>query len=413
MDLRKAVRGLLCVFGLSFAASSAFAQHTQITGFVDYAGGEHIYYLDANSHLNQQFYIMGTSWQSQDLTATYGGNTANADSPLTSYADANNGQHVFYVDTSGDLNQLYYPGSGTTWYPQDLGTSYSLPGVVGNSLASLINPATDNQNVYYIDQFGHIQNAFYIGTGTAWQDQDLIGLYGGNTAVSGSPLIAFYDLPGGVSGGQHVVYLDSSGNVNQLFYPGYGTTWYPQNLTSLASGAVAAAGTSNLTAYVDRSGDQHIVYEDASNNIDQLIYTPSTNTWIVQNLSSYGGNTPESASHLASYIDATGAQHIAYLDGSQNVNQMFYSSGNTWTTQNLTGAFGGNVAGAGSVLLAFPLYGDAFMIGQHIAYLDGSDNINQLFYPASGGTSWIWQNLTSYGGNAPALVPASAVSTDQ
>jgi hypothetical protein len=122
---------------------------------------------------------------------------------------------------------------------------------------------------------------------------------------------------------------------------------------------------------------------------------------------------PEKDSHLASYIDFDYFQHIVYLDVNQHVNQIYYpNSGTSWTTQDLTGTFGGNTAGTASVLAAFPTFGDQFMVGQHVAYLDGSDNVNQLYYPASGGTSWFWQNLTAaYNGNTPAILPVFSVST--
>lgn len=408
MDLRKASRGLLCVvFGLSVAATSVFAQKTQLTAFVDDGGGQHILYLDANSHLNQLYYLMGTTWLPQDLTASYGGNTPAANGPLTSFIDGMSpaGQHVFYLDSNQHLNQLYYPGSGTTWIPQDLTANYAsgLPTAAsGSSLASFFLPMDGSEHVFYLDGSNDVVQFYYSASDNTWTLQPIF-VYGGNTPASGSPLVAFADT----SSGQHVLYLDSNGHVNQLYYPGTGTAWIPQDLTG-SYGGNTADSASNLTAYVDFFGGQHIVYEDGSQNINQLYYVGTGTTWSAQNLTaSYGGNTPAAGSHLGSYVDGSGTQHIVYLDGNQHINQLYYITnlgGTTWYTQDLTGLYGGNTAGSGSVLVAFPMSGDQFSLGQHIAYLDGSDNVNQIFYTTSTNT-WTPQNLTSsYGGNTPAIV---------
>lgn len=418
MDLRKASRGLLCVFGLSFAATSVFGQKTQLTAYVDDTGGQHILYLDANSHLNQLYYLMGTTWLPQDLTGSFGGNTPNANSSLTSFIDGSTpaGQHVFYLDSNQHLNQLYYPGTGTTWIAQDLTASYAsgLPTAASGSwLASFFLPMDGSEHVFYLDGSNNLVQFYYPGTGTTWTLQPL-SVFGGNTPASGSALVAFADN----NSGEHVVYLDSNGHINQLYYPGTGTAWIPQDLTATAGGNTPAT-TSNLTAYLDFTGGQHIAYEDSNQHINQIFYIPTSNTWMAQDVTAtQGGNTPASNSHLASYVDNLsglgGGEHIVYLDGSQHVNQLYYpATGTTWFPQDLTGTFGGNTAGSSSVLVAFPMSGDQFSIGQHIAYLDGSDNVNQIFYTPSTNT-WMSQNLTSsYGGNAPAIVSTGSDSFSQ
>lgn len=395
----------MCIFGQLLMATSAFSQHTQITGYQDNAGGQHIFYLDANSHLNQLYYLSGTSWQTQDLTALYGGNTPAAGSPLTSFVDSTSGQHVFYLDSNKHLNQIFYPGSGDQWIPQDLTGTYApnIPGPNGTSLASVYDTEDGSEHVFYVDTSNLVDEMYYPGDGgvTTWSVGPISLAYGGNNAASSSPLAAFEDF----SFGLHVIYLDSNNNINQLYNPGGATAWLAQDLTASYGGNVPAS-TSNLTTFLDTSQVQHIAYEDSSQHLNQLFYSGGT-SWSAQDLTAlYGGNSPEMASHLASYVDSASYQHIVYLDSNHHVNQLFYAGGFSWMSQDLTALYGGNTAGSGSVLVAFPLFGDDFMIGQHIAYLDGSDNVNQIYYPSNGGDAWFPQNLTAtYGGNAPAIRP--------
>ena len=412
MDLQKPNRGLLCVFGLTFAAVSAFGQKTNITGFADNSGGQHVFYLDANQNLNQLFYVAGTSWEAQNLTSTFGGNLPASLAALTSFVDAapGTGQHVFYIDANGHVNQFYYPGTGTTWIPQDLtGTYGGTPAAsTVSSLAGLSNSENGAEYVFYVDSNNHVDLLYYPGSGTTWFWEDLTANFGGTTGSASSSLGAFEDF----LGGEHVFYTDSNNHISQIYYPGSGTTWFAQDLTASFGGAPATS-TSNLTAYLDAIGGQHVAYVDSNTHLSQLYYPGFGTAWVPQDLTAtQGGNAPGSTSKLASYIDNDGLQHIAYIDGSGNVNQMYYpNTGTMWTVQNLTAISAGSPAATSSALVAFPPYFDFNMIGQHILYLDGNDNVNQVYYPFSGGPMWFWQNLSSYGGNAPALRPVFSIST--
>ena len=120
MGFRKAPRALAFTVGLLFAATSAFCQNTNLASFVDLNGGQHIFFQETNFDVNQMFYLPGgTAWMDQDLLQIYGGNPAEADSPLTAFVDASGAEHVFYLDTNSNLNQTFYPG-GASWIPQNV-----------------------------------------------------------------------------------------------------------------------------------------------------------------------------------------------------------------------------------------------------------------------------------------------------
>ncbi len=430
MHLRKARRALLCVFGLSLATTSAFSQKTMLTGFVDSIGVQHVFYLDANSNLNQLLFLGGIAWGSQNLTGTFGGSPPAANSALTGFVDATGGEHVFYVDANNGLNQMYNPGTGTTWFPQNISGVFGGTGVGNVSLASFYDPADNSQHVFYIANTvlqptnpiaggpgptAPVEQFFYPGSGSAWFWQDLSDTYSADPALANSQVTAFLDS----LGGEHVVYQNSVGNIDQLYYPGSGTAWIPQNLTATyASGATAPVSPSGLSSFIDPNGSEHVVYIDTNQQINQLVYIVGTSFWAQQNLTTLaGGSNAGTGSNVAAFLDVNNGQHIAYIDGSGNINQLYYPGfGTSWSSQNLTGNYGGNAAGASSKLVAFPgtaadFFGAlSFGLGEHIAYLDANDHVNQFFYPGTG-TTWFWQNLSSYGGTAPALQPGISLST--
>jgi hypothetical protein len=85
--------------------------HSGLTAFSD-GMGEHVFFEDTNQHINQLYLPNSGSWSDQDLSQATNANPA-ADfsemlpSPLTSFADGY-GEHIFYVDTSDRVDQLYW-----------------------------------------------------------------------------------------------------------------------------------------------------------------------------------------------------------------------------------------------------------------------------------------------------------------
>lgn len=407
MGLRNAARALACTAGLLFITTTAFGQKTNLVSFVDLNGGQHVFFQDANFDVNQLFYLGGTSWSDQDLTALYGGPSGSADSPLTGYVDVDGGEHIFYLDNSGDLNQLFYVG-GTSWIPQDLTALYGgnkpAPSLIAAPpIAGAPTPAAASmtsyldffggQHVAYLDANGHINQFFYVG-GTSWFPQDLTASYGGS-AVVGAGLTAWSNA----LGEEHIAYLDTNSNLNQLVYAAGLNSWANQNMTMVYGGNTPAAG-SFLANFTDSSGFAHIVYLDSNQHLNQLVSMGAA-AWTAQDLTaSYGGNLAATGSQIAAWSDIDGIQHIAYLDADQNVNQLFYAGGFVWGTENLTQIFGGTKAAAGGSLTAYqtPAGGS-----QNIVYIDANEHVSQLFNFGAG-TPWMPQDLTAlYGGNAPEL----------
>ena len=93
-------------------------------------GGQHVAYIGANLHIYQMYYH-GGSWTNQDLTAAAGGSLATAASPLASYVRGDTcGDHINFLDANSHLHNLWeYSG----WTDQDLTATTRAPLVAAGS----------------------------------------------------------------------------------------------------------------------------------------------------------------------------------------------------------------------------------------------------------------------------------------
>lgn len=142
----------------------------------------------------------------------------------------------------------------------------SLP-VGGSALASLVD--SNGAHIYFLDTNGHLNHLWFDGLN--WHDQDQTSFSGAsNAALSGSALAAF----GASDGTEHSVYLGPNQHVYQLVYDPVGGVWTNQDLTSAAGTTTLAATNSSLTSFGPADGNlAHIQYLDTSANLNHLFYT--------------------------------------------------------------------------------------------------------------------------------------------
>ena len=161
------------------AASGTSAVATPGSALSSYSafnGLEFVYYFDSNHHVNQLWWT-GQGWNNQDWTALSNARTvAAAGSSLSSMPGPNNGtQFVHYLDTNRHINELSW--TGQTWTNQDL-TALSGTSTLAAAATNLTNlVVTGGNHIYYIDTQGHINQIYW--TGQAWVDQDLTIMGGG------------------------------------------------------------------------------------------------------------------------------------------------------------------------------------------------------------------------------------------
>lgn len=353
------------------------------------ADGPHVVYVDQNGNLGHASF--NGAWHYQNITSATSATAAAATSGLATFT-LSDGPHVAYVDQNGNLSQIAYATASGTWSYQNVAALAGGPPQA--SAASGIGhvDGSNGPHIAYVDKNGNfIDVTLAVSTGT-WSYSNL-------TATTGSPLAS---TTGGIagfslSGTMYFVYIDKNGALSRIWYTP-GTGWSYQNLASLLS--APAGSTSTGLAYFGYSDGPHIAYIDQSGNLSQVWLTTATGYWAYQNLTAAASSPQASVtSGLTAFLLSDGP-HIVYVDAYGDLSQEWYTSAtNTWQYNNLTGSLGAPQASL-SAEICFFSYSD----GPHVAYLDSNGYLSQAWYTNSTG-AWAYQNLGVQLGAPPAFTP--------
>jgi len=257
--------------------TGAVSGGTGLTSFVDRVG-EHVFFLDAAHGVNQLLGTVtstGVTWSSGIVPNS---SVAAGAAGLTSFTDSA-GEHVFYVDSNDQVNHLLgtVGSNGTvTWTRQNL--TQLATGAPGTSGVTALTSLTDSagSHVFYQDSTNQLNQLIRApGSGT-WTNQLLTSF--GVSAEGGTPLTSFAD-----NTGENVFYLDISQLVHRISSSN-GASWANQNLTTLGSGSIAA-GAAGLTSFSDGAGE-HVVYVSSALAVNHLISSSGGTSWTNQNISS-------------------------------------------------------------------------------------------------------------------------------
>ncbi len=359
---------------------------------------QHVNYLDADGNVHELYYD-GSSWQHNNLTALAAAPAAMPGSRLDGYQTAyNSQQHVNYLDVYGNVHELYYDGS--SWQHNNLtALAYALDaqasgvqhGLLADALDGYQTAYNSQQHVNYLDTAGDVHELYYDGS--SWRENNLTMIARGSPppVAPGSALDGYSTE---YNSQQHVNYLDTAGNVHELYYDG--TDWVHNNLTEVAKADAFPAGAGSPLAGYQSIEQQSVNYLDPAGAVHQLTYA---NGWIHTNLSTAAvdsppgsGSPPPAApdSALAGYGDSTG-QMVYYLDADGNVQVMAISINVGWNHGNATMAAGATAfpAAPGSRLTAY---------AGHVNYLDTAGNVHELYWDADGGHH---NNLTAIAAGSP------------
>jgi RHS repeat-associated protein len=219
------------------------AATSSLTNVLDSGNVTHVFYLDANQHVNQLWCCGGTTgWNNQDLTAATGNTLAAAGTALTGYSfPSGNPVHLHYLGTNQHLYHLFVNASTGAWANQDLSAITGASGSAGSGLASVANTSNGSVRVYFLDGNAHV-NETYCGAGSCWTNTDMTNYLHASAAAAGSALTSF-----GLSAGNpvHVNYLGPNQHVNQMVFSGSGS-WSNQDMTASATVIVTDSGTVTL-----------------------------------------------------------------------------------------------------------------------------------------------------------------------
>jgi hypothetical protein len=314
--------------------------YSQVISVLDAFGQEHVFYLDQNNNINQLFFNNGSAgtpgWTNQTLTGAFGGPAPLRGTPLTGLLDGFS-ERIFYLDTTDNVNQLFFNFDNGTWTNQTLTGTTGSPSAFESSLNSFADGL--GKHVFYMDQNAHVRQLLLNNAG--WINQDLTALAGSSIA-GGAFTTSFAD-----GYGEHVFYLDQLGTLTQLFSSNNG--WVSQNVAA-AAGAPPPSAFSSLTSFTDTCGE-HVVYLDGSNNVTHLSF--SGVGWSNQNLTALSSGPSAGWCTLwmgSAWADASDdGEHMFYPDPIGDVNHLVRTNGN-WTNQNLTSLAGSPPAATCPVL---------------------------------------------------------------
>jgi hypothetical protein len=229
--------------------STLAASGTALTSFVK-SDGEHIWYLDTNRHLNQLWYTSSYGWVNQDITAAAGATLAVTGSALTSFS-ISDGDHIVYLDSSNHVHQLYYNNSGYGWGDQDL-TALSATSRVaasGTALTSFVD--IWGEHIFFVDSSQNMDELEYY----PWTDIDVtqwITISGQATGAGGAAISGLSIWLGGSTDGSTTTsatgqysFVVAGGGTYTLTASAYGGLPFSQ--TSYSFSNLSANQTANFT----------------------------------------------------------------------------------------------------------------------------------------------------------------------
>jgi hypothetical protein len=251
-------------------------QFTTFTSWVDTSGNPHFVYIDSNLDIDQISYTASSGeWATQNLTNTVDVPLATVSFGLTSWTQSD-GPHFVFEDRNGHVHQIWYTTASGKWNTQDLTEMLSAP--IAAQLTTFTSwMMSDGPHFVYIDSNGDVDQMWYATASGEWGTQNLTEMLGATTAVISNGLTSWTQ-----SDGPHFIYEDANGHVHQMWYTTASGEWATEDLTEIL-GAPTALGTA-FTSWVDSSGDPHIMYIDSKGDIDQMWYTLASGEWATQNL---------------------------------------------------------------------------------------------------------------------------------
>ena len=316
------------------------------------------YYKGTDSHVYRLSW--NGSWQYTDLTAMTGAPNADYLSTVVSQVDPlNNRSEVFYLDSSGNVEELYTVG--TAWSV----TKIPAAAVRGSALVCLVNTIARTVQVHYIDAAGHIHQLWW--NGTSWVDNDLMAGTNAPIAATGSSLATEVNT---IANTVELYYIANDQTVKELWWNG---TW---NTGSPSGTAKAAVGSALVSLVNTVAHTVQVNYLDSAGHIHQLWWNGTS--WVNNDLTS-GTNTPIAAtgSSLATEVNMiANTVELYYIANDQTVKELWWNG--AWHTGNPS-------AGAAKAAVGSPLVSLVNTIAHtvQVHYIGTDDHIHELWWNGS------------------------------
>jgi hypothetical protein len=160
---------------------------------------EHVFFLDANGHVHELWEDNTSAWHDNDLTQITGsGANVYAPSGMTSFLTSGSySEHVIYengvTSGSGTIHEMKLSSSGV-WTDQNLTALTSGPLLdTVTALSGFVTSDVNSEHAFYVDSQGNVHELWFSSSNSTWHDQKVYtgslstGLYatgGSITALS-------------------------------------------------------------------------------------------------------------------------------------------------------------------------------------------------------------------------------------
>jgi hypothetical protein len=329
----------------------------------------HVFFVDANDHLHELWYdpTQGPGWNHNDLTSPTGLSPA-AGTALTSYSLGSSG-HVFFVDASNHLQELWYdPAQGPDWNHNDLTASTGIAPAAGTALTGYTLGSSGH--VFFVDESNHLHEFRYDpAKGPGWNHSDLTAST--KLVPAAGTALTSYTL----AGSGHVVFIDTSNHLHELWYdPAKRPDWNHNDLTA-STRLLPAIGTA-LTCYTLGSSG-HVFFMDTSNHLHELRHDPADGPdWSHNNLTPSAELVPAAGTALTSYTLGNSG-HVFLVDASDHLHELWYDpaqgAGDGWNHRDLT-ALAGPLAAARTALTSYTMGSSG-----HVLFIDDQSDLSELY----------------------------------
>jgi hypothetical protein len=372
---------------------------------------QHVNFIDVGGDVHELLFRPGADWVDNDLTLAANGTRAALNSQVHSYVDENdNSQHVNFLDIQGHVHELLFEPSVGHWVDNDLsGFPKGYPATANSPIASYYNGTNgvvtggdDSEHVDFIDPYAHVREMYHSITTSpsTWVNNDLTALAAGVTAGAGSKLDAYWQQSDNT---QHVNFVDGNSHIHELYFKG--TSWTDNDLTAVASNGTAANGGSALDAYWQQTDNsQHVHFLDTLGHVHELGFFPrgSHPQWADVDLTGVAqkGTPAAPTSAIHGYWEASDkSQHVNFVDANNFVHELLFANPHAsgWVDNNLSvnGVLGCGSPGYASPTAGLASYWEESDNTQHVDYVSlGELGVHELIF-RPGAECWKDTDLTS------------------
>src|SRR5579872_1694088 len=322
--------------GYSTSDLQALASGSQLAGYWDNQGNEHVDYISADGHVHELYYT-GKQWADSDLTAKSKGTSAIPGSALDGYPGNGNSQHVNFISANHHIHELYFNPKTAHWADSDLTASSKGKDAIDGSLLVGYMGSSGSVHVNYIGADHHVYELYY--SGSSWTDNDLTALSKGKDAATDSGLAGYT----GKNGSIHVNFIGTDQHIHELYF---GDNWVDNDLTALSKGNNAVAGSA-LAGYTGSDSSVHVNFISANQHVHELYFNPKTGHWADNDLTALSkGTTAAAGSALVGCWSSSSVEHVNFIGADQHIHELYYSG--NWVDNDLTTKTKGTAPATGS-----------------------------------------------------------------